>query len=129
MSTPALTEEDRIRLTLGIMVLFDEWQIDPVHQVTLLGLPADTQPRKLDRYRKGTPLPDEDEIMARVEQLISIHDALLTTYPRNSRMGLVWLSRPNRNFNGRPPLQIMVEGGLQGMLRVRGRLDCTLGWI
>ena len=39
-----------------------------------------------------------------------------------------WLRRPNQAplFGGRPALEIMLEGGIDGLARVRGYLDTIL---
>lgn len=121
--------EERVKLTRAIMIMFDEWRIDAACQVNLLGMPDDTKPRSMDRYRKGTPLPDDAQTMRRIEHLVAIYDALRTSFPRNSRMGHHWLTSPNRHFNYNTPLQVMLSNGIGGLETVRGRLDCTMGWI
>ena len=121
--------EDRIKMTRAIMNMFDELQINPTCQVNLLGMPDDTKPRIMDRYRKGTPFPDDEQTMLRIEHLVAIYDALRTSFPRNAKMGHHWLTSPNRHFNFHTPLQVMLKDGMGGLENVRGRLDCTMGWI
>jgi hypothetical protein len=121
--------EDRIKMTRAIMIMFDELHIDPTAQVNLLGMPDDVKPRVMDRYRKGTPFPDDEQIMRRIEHLVAIYDALRTSFPRNAKMGHHWLTSPNRHFNYHTPLQVMLTDGMGGLETVRGRLDCTMGWI
>ncbi len=126
---PELSYDERVRLTVGVMRLLDEWQVGPADRVTLLGLPADTRPRTMDRYRQGTALPESEETMARVEHLIAIYDSLRTSFPHNPHMGMHWLSSPNRYLDDQIPLQVMLDEGLNGLQTIRGRLDCTVGWV
>lgn len=123
------TEEELIKLTLGIMMMLEEWKVADEDQIVLLGLPEEVKPRHMQRYRKGTPLPNDEEVMSRVEQLIAIYDALRTSFPRNTAFGAKWLVSRNRYLNNVTPMEMMLRDGLEGMHHVRGRLDCTVNWI
>jgi hypothetical protein len=125
MST--MSEEERLELTRGILNMLDDWQIDAKDQLVLLGL-NDVPAREVKRLRESRPLPDEPEIMQRVEHLISIADALRTTYPFSKRMGRLWMHKPNRKFRQRTPVATMVEDGIVGLISVRSYLDCSYSW-
>lgn len=125
MST--MSEEERLELTRGILNMLDEWQIEAKDQLILLGL-TDVPAREVKRLRDSRPLPDEPEIMQRVEHLISIADALRTTYPFSKRMGRLWMHKPNRKFRQRTPVETMVEDGIVGLVSVRSYLDCSYSW-
>ncbi len=124
-----LTEADLVELASRIMSLLDAWKVEPAQRVTLLGLPADTRPRHLSRYREGAPFPHDQEVLTRAENFLSIHDALYTTFPHNQAMARMWITTPNRYFDNHTPLQIMLEGGMEGIRRVRRHLDCTENWF
>lgn len=125
MST--MSEAERLELTRGILNMLEEWEIDAKDQLTLLGL-NDFPAREVKRLRDSRPLPDEPEVMQRVEHLISIADALRTTYPFSRRMGKLWMHKPNRKFRQRTPIAIMVEDGIVGIISVRSYLDCSFSW-
>lgn len=123
----AMSEEERLELTRGILNMLDEWAIEAKDQLVLLGL--DNVPaREVKRLRESRPLPDEPEVMQRVEHLISIADALRTTYPFSKRMGRLWMHKPNRKFRQRTPVATMVEDGIVGLVSVRSYLDCSYSW-
>lgn len=123
-----MSEEERRELTHGILGMLDEWGINAADQVSLLGL-GDKPGREVRRLKDGSKaLPDDPEIMARIEHLICIADALRTTYPFSKRMGQLWMHKPNRKFRQRTPLATMVEDGMMGMVSVRSYLDCTYSW-
>lgn len=123
-----ITMEDRIDLARAVVAIMDEWGVDAADQLSIMGFPEDTPPRKLRLYRDETPLPDDDRILERVEHLIHIADALRTTYPISRNMRSIWMHRPVRRLRRRTPISIMVEDGLEGIIRVRSHLDCSYMW-
>ncbi|HHO69600.1 MAG TPA: DUF2384 domain-containing protein [Gammaproteobacteria bacterium] len=121
-----MTHDERLQLTRAILNMLEDWGIRERDQVALLGL--DIKPRELRRIRDERALPDDPEVMLRVEHLISIADALRTTFPFSRHMGRLWMHKPNRRFRQRSPLATMVEDGMAGMISVRSHLDCTFSW-
>ena len=124
----ALTDEDRTELGRMVVNMLNDWGIRTSDQVNMLALPKGTPSRMLRRYRDDTPLPDDPAVMKRVEHLLGIADALRTTFPRNTGIGLHWLRQPCRRLRRRRPLDIMVEDGLSGLITVRTHLDCSFAW-
>ncbi len=124
----ALSSEDRIELGRMVINVMDDWCIRGLDQVTILALPEGTPARKLQRYLDDTPLPDDPVVLKRVEHLLGIADALRTTFPRNSSIGLLWLKQPCKRLRRRRPIEIMVEDGLEGLIAVRTHLDCSFAW-
>jgi len=122
-----MSEEDRLELTRGILNMLDDWEISAKDQLTLLGL-SDVPAREVKRLRESRPLPDDPEIMQRIEHLICIADALRTTYPFSKRMGKMWMHKPNREFRQRTPVAIVVAEGMVGIISVRSYLDCSFRW-
>jgi hypothetical protein len=123
-----LTDTDRIHLGHMVLNTLDEWGIRARDQVSMLALPDGTPTRMLRRYQDETPLPDDPAVMKRVEHLLGIADALRTTFPRNARIGILWLQQPCRRLRRRRPLDIMIEDGLSGLITVRTHLDCSFAW-
>ena len=127
--TSRFTGRDRVELTRAILDLLEEWELSSEHMVTILGLPEGTGARKLAQYKNDDPLPEDPNVDRYLEHLLGIADALRTMYPTNEAMGARWMRAPCRQFGGRPPLQVMVEGeGVSGLVRVRSQLDCTFAW-
>lgn len=123
-----LSENDRIYLGRMVLNTLDEWGIRARDQLAMLALPAGTSTRMLRRYQDETPLPDDPAVMKRVEHLLGIADALRTTFPRNARIGILWLQQPCKRLRRRRPLDIMLEDGLSGLITVRSHLDCSFAW-
>ena len=123
-----LTQEDRVDLGRMVVNMLDDWGIKPSDQVNVLALPDGTPARMLRRYHEDTPLPDNPDVLKRVEHLMGIADALRTTFPRNAQIGLLWLKQPCRRLRRRRPMDIIVEDGLSGLISVRSHLDCSFAW-
>jgi len=124
----ALTQEDRTQLGRMVVNLLDDWGVKASDQVNILALPDGTPGRKMQRYHEDTPLPDDPEVMKRVEHLMGIADALRTTFPRNANIGVLWLKQPCKRLRRRRPLEIILEDGLSGLITVRTHLDCSFAW-
>lgn len=123
----AMSEADRLELTRGILCMLDEWEISAKHQLIMLGM-ENVPAREVKRLRDNRPLPDDPDVMQRVEHLIAIADALRTTYPFSKRMGKLWMHKANRKFRQRTPVATMVEDGIVGLISVRSYLDCSYSW-
>lgn len=126
MST--LTPEDRNSLGRIVVNLLDDWGLAAYQQLAVLALPDGTPTRMLRRYHEDTPLPDDPDVMLRVEHLLGIADALRTTFPRNANIGVMWLKQPCKRLRRRRPIDILVEDGLSGLITVRTHLDCSFAW-
>ncbi|MEZ5542586.1 MAG: antitoxin Xre/MbcA/ParS toxin-binding domain-containing protein [Pseudomonadota bacterium] len=123
-----LTAQDRLDLGRMVINTLDEWGVSPADQVVMLALPGKVSGRSLRRYQDETPLPDDPDVLKRVEHLLGIADALRTTFPRNNRIAVIWLKQPCRRLRRRRPVDIMLEDGLSGLITVRTHLDCSFAW-
>ena len=124
----SLSPEERAELGRMVVNVLDEWGVTAADQLTILALPGGTRTRLLRRYQEDTPLPDDPTVMKHVEHLLGIADALRTTFPRNGQIGHLWLKQPCKRLRSRRPMDIMVEGGLSGLITVRTHLDCSFAW-
>ncbi|HWR59155.1 MAG TPA: MbcA/ParS/Xre antitoxin family protein [Thermodesulfovibrionales bacterium] len=91
-------------------------------QAALLGLSGSSK-RSLDRYRKGSPLPDRRDLLDRVANLLSIHRSLRILFPKNRELVYKWPITPNRAFNGQTPVEVIRRQGFSGLLIVKHYLD------
>jgi len=123
-----LSNDDRVELSRLIVELLDRWRVEGNDQVAMLGLPSDTAPRALRRYRENTPLPNSPEVNERIDHLLGIADALRTSNPCSATADVIWLHSVNHRFENRTPLDAMIHDGLGGLLAVRTHLDCAYDW-
>ena len=120
------TRDARARLARMIGRLFEHWQLGATDEAALLGLSTDTR-ATLARYRRGEPLADSADLIARAGHLLGIHKALRILFPHDRDLAYRWVSAPNRRFGNRAPLEIMRRYGYEGILAVRRYLDFERG--
>ena len=115
----------RERLARMVVALLDQWDLAPNDQAVLLGL--STQSRStIARYRRGEPLADSADLLARAGHLLGIHKALRILFPHDRDLAYRWVTAPNRRFGERAPLELMKQG-FEGLLAVRRYLDFERG--
>lgn len=126
---PDLTEpRTRTRLSRpGIEAFFaivEKWGLRNEDAMALLGGTSHGRYYELKRRRKGILSQDE---LTRISLLIGIFKSLNILF--NPRLANEWPSRPNSNpmFNDAPPMELLVRGGVPGMLSVRRLLDARRG--
>src|SRR5687767_1134683 len=117
--------ENRERLAHMVVSLLDHRNLSPNDQAVLLGL--STQSRSsVARYRRGEPLADSADLLARAGHLLGIRKALRILFPHDRDLAYRWVSTPNRRF-GASPLDVMKRNGYEGILAVRRYLDFERG--
>lgn len=123
------TEQERLRLTQRTIDALEDWRIAPELQIELMGLPENTRPRALKRYRDGMQaLPDDPDVLERARHIIGINESLVRIHPMNHRAGFLWLNNRSKYFPEEPPIVVMCREGLTGLHRVWANLDCTIDW-
>ena len=117
--------KSREKLAKLVAALLEHWQLSPADQAALLGLSAQSR-STVARYRRGEPLGDSADLIARAGHLLGIHKALRILFPQDRDLAYRWVATPNRRFDGRSPLEIMKQG-FEGLLAVRRYLDFERG--
>lgn len=123
-----LTPDEQIVLTVRTMEILDSWGLSSKEIISLIALPEKTPTRALRRYRDNTAFPVSQELEERIAHIIGITDALRTSYPHNPHMGKMWMRQKSKKLNNQIPLQIIVDGGLDGIVEIRKHLDCSYDW-
>jgi hypothetical protein len=123
-----MTEQRRQDLTVAVMEFLDAWQVGPTEQIKLLGLDSSIRRRMLIRYRRGTPLPQDDVVIKRASDLVAIGNALLTVFPHSVPSANLWVTTPQIMFGNCTPLAVMLEDSDNGIARILLSLDNTGGW-
>jgi hypothetical protein len=116
----------RVRLAKLVARLFDRWQLSAQDQAVLLGLSAESR-STIARYRRGEPLADNADLLARVGHLLGIHKSLRIMFPHDSDLAYRWITTANQRFDGVAPIEVMKRYGFEGVLAVRRYLDFERG--
>ncbi len=120
------SRDSRERLARLLVELFAHWELSATDQAALLGLSAQSR-STVARYRRGEPLADNADLLARAGHLLGIHKALRILFPHDRDLAYRWVSAPNRRFGGATPLEVMKRYGYEGILAVRRYLDFERG--
>jgi hypothetical protein len=115
----------RERLAKMVVSLLEHWNLPPSDQAVLLGLSPQSR-STIARYRRGEPLADSSDLLARAGHLLGIHKALRIIFPHDRDLAYRWVGAPNARF-GTTPLEIMKRHGYEGILAVRRYLDFERG--
>jgi hypothetical protein len=119
------SRQSRERLAHLVVTLLDHWQLAPNDQALLLGLSAQSR-STVARYRRGEPLADNADLLARAGHLLGIHKALRILFPHDRELAYSWVTATNAWFRT-TPLEIMKRHGYEGILAVRRYLDFERG--
>ena len=111
------------------MRYLDTWQLSSDQVIKLLSLPESVRTRHIAHFRSGMKsFPEGKDIWNSVDHIIGICDALRTTYPFSDEMRASWIRKPHRRFKQQTPLEVMLNEGESGLLKVRIDIDCAFGW-
>lgn len=106
------SKEAREALAEAVTATLERWGLPQAKQAVLLGLPD------MASVRKGKPLPDESDVLARTGHLLAIDRALKQIYGADAAQRDVWLMYSYSELGGQSPLALMLVG-LEGIKRVR----------
>jgi hypothetical protein len=101
------------------------WRLTVDQQRALLGWPASST---FHKYTSGDCGTLSFDTLTRISLVIGIYKNLQVLYPEPA-FADEWVRLPNSHalFGGRPALTLMVDGGIDGLYRVRRLLDARRG--
>lgn len=110
-------------LTQMVMQLFDHWGLTYKQRAELLGLSTQTNSTIAGYIHGGRNLSLKKDMQDRVGHLLAIHKCLRTLFPFNKELAYSWPKTPNRYFDGKTPLDVMIEERILGLMKVREYLE------
>ncbi len=101
------------------------WGLSVAEQRGLLGWPA---PSTYHKYKTGDHGTLAFDTLTRLSLILGIYKSLQVLYPEPA-FADAWVRMPNSNplFGGRRALDLMIDGGMDGLYRVRRLLDARRG--
>jgi hypothetical protein len=117
-----VTDEEAAAMFRATLNLFRHWQVTDVQAAVLLDLPL----RTFARWKTGDVGRIDRDGRARLSNLMGIHKALRLIFREPAR-GYAWIHAPNDAFGGRSALDVMLNGELTDLMRVRRYLDAERG--
>jgi hypothetical protein len=103
----------------------EAWKLSVKEQLALLGFPA---PSTYHKYKSGQIGTLSFDTLTRISLVLGIYKGLHILYPERT-LADSWVRLPNSNhlFSGNPALQLMMDGGIDGLHQVRRLLDGRRG--
>jgi hypothetical protein len=117
-----ITDAEGEAMFRACLNLFRLWKVSDTEAAILLDLP----PRTFARWKTGAIGRIGRDQKARLSNLMGIHKALRLIF-REPERSYHWPRLPNRAFDGRSALDIMLGGELTDLMRVRRYLDAERG--
>ncbi len=121
-SPAPITDAEGAAMFRAALNLFRHWQIGDEQAATLLDMPL----RSYRRWKSDGAGRMNRDLKARLSNLIGIHKALRLIFQAPER-GYRWIKAPNDAFSGRSALEVMLDGDLTDLMRVRRYLDAERG--
>lgn len=117
-----LSDAEAAAMFRAALRLFRHWGITDEQAAVLLDLKL----RTFRRWKAAGPGAIGRDGKARLSNLMGIHKALRIVF-RDPGRGYAWIKAPNRAFRGRSALDVMLDGELTDLMRVRHYLDAERG--
>jgi len=124
LSDPATQQRLSPAAIKAFFSIAESWNLRDADAMALLGgVPSSTY---YELKKKQAKTLSQDEL-TRASLLIGIFKALNILF--SPKLANQWISRPNSNlmFGDAPPLKLLIQGGVPGMLSVRRFLDSRRG--
>ncbi|WP_112317340.1 antitoxin Xre/MbcA/ParS toxin-binding domain-containing protein [Rhodovulum viride] len=115
--------DETVALQRAVINLMGRWGVRDEDAATLLG---GLSVKTYRRWRSGDYGRVGRDLADRMSNLLGIHKALRILFQDPAR-GYAWVTRPNEAFGGRSPLDVMRQGGMGDLQRVRAYLDSARG--
>ncbi|MGS1096730.1 MbcA/ParS/Xre antitoxin family protein (plasmid) [Aquamicrobium terrae] len=122
-NTPQITAREAEAMARAVIRLFEKWQLSDTEAREILGGLA---ARTYARWKAGEPGRIDRDLATRLSLLMGIHKGLRYLFSDPER-GYAWVKKPNRAFGERTPAEIMAQGDIFSLARVRSWLDAERG--
>lgn len=122
-----IDQQDKIAAIIkGVVRAADAWGLSNAEAATLFDVPGATWGRMKAGTYKG--ILDQDKV-TRASLLIGLYKGLRLLF--NGPLTFGWPKTVNAGpgFNGKTPVQIMCEGGIPAMMKVRQHIDALRGGV
>ena len=121
-SPDPITDEEAGAMFRAALNLFRLWGVTDDQAAIILDLPR----RTFARWKTGEIGRIGRDGKARLSNVMGIHKALRIIFKEPAR-GYGWIKAPNAAFSGRSALEVMLDGELTDLMRVRHYLDTERG--
>lgn len=126
-SIQPISHRDKVSVIIkGIVRTAEAWSLSNAEAAALLDVPSATWGRMKAGSYKGKLHQDK---VTRASLIVGIFEGLRLLF--HGPLAYGWPKTPNTGpgFNGKSPIQIMCEGGIPAMIKVRQHIDTLKGGV
>lgn len=120
---PQITPAEAAAMARTVVNLFARWDISDAQARDILGGLA---ARTYARWKAGEVGRIDRDLATRLSLLMGIHKGLRYLFTDPAR-GYGWVKKPNSALGGRTPVDVMAEGSIFALARIRSYLDAERG--
>ena len=120
---PGFSKNEAVAMQRAVINLFNRWALTDDQACVLLG---SIGKRTYQRWKDGEFGSVKIDLATRLSNLMGIHKALRLLFVEPQR-AYEWVKKPNDAFANKSALDIMLEGQLTDLIRVRSYLDANRG--
>jgi uncharacterized protein (DUF2384 family) len=120
---PQITAQEAEAMARAVIRLFEKWNVSDAEAREILGGLA---ARTYARWKAGELGRIDRDLATRLSLLMGIHKGLRYLFSDPGR-GYAWVKKPNRAFGDRTPVEVMAQGDVFSLARVRSYLDAERG--
>lgn len=118
-----ITPAEAAAMARAVVNLFDRWDLSDAEAREILGGLA---ARTYARWKAGEVGRIDRDLATRLSLLMGVHKGLRYLFTDPAR-GYGWVKKPNSALGGRTPVDIMAEGSIFALARIRSYLDAERG--
>lgn len=126
----AVTQVSKSQSTVGlraVLRVLEKWQASSEQSCQILRISRSTYTRALQREGDWSVSLDADQLQ-RISLVLNIHSALRVIFDNPENVyGFVTMANHNEFFNGRSPLEVMVQGDMISLYETFRRIDALRG--
>lgn len=126
IALPSGRHEKIAAIIKGVVRATDSWGLSNAEAAMLLGVPPATWSRMKAGAYKGAL--DQDKI-TRASLLIGLFKGLRLLFNGPLTYGWPKTANAGPGFDGKTPVQVMCEGGIPAMMKVRQHIDALRGGV
>lgn len=119
----SFSHNETVAMQRAVINLFQRWGLTDSQACILLG---SIGKRTYQRWKDGEFGSVKIDLATRMSNLMGIHKALRLLFVDPNR-GYEWIKKPNQAFTSKSALDIMLQGQLTDLIRVRSYLDANRG--
>ena len=125
MHVRPIDEKEKIAVVIkGVVRAADAWGLSNAEAAALFDVPIATWGRMKAGVYKG--MLDQDKV-TRASLLMGLYNGLRLLFDGPLTHGWPKAANSGLGFNGKSPVQIMCEGGIPAMMKVRQHIDALRG--